>query len=60
MLVTAEGVESEAQFERLRQQGCDEMQGFFFGEPLPAAAFLQRFRNTGGIAASHPEPQEAE
>jgi EAL domain-containing protein (putative c-di-GMP-specific phosphodiesterase class I) len=32
--VTAEGVESEAQFEALRALGCDVAQGYFVGEPL--------------------------
>jgi len=34
--VVAEGVETEAQWRLLRDQGCDEVQGFFFSLPLPA------------------------
>jgi EAL domain-containing protein (putative c-di-GMP-specific phosphodiesterase class I) len=37
--VTAEGVETESQLEFLREQGCQEVQGFLFGEPVPASAF---------------------
>src|SRR5579864_2685983 len=33
--VVAEGVETEAQWRLLRDQGCDEVQGFFFSLPLP-------------------------
>jgi EAL domain-containing protein (putative c-di-GMP-specific phosphodiesterase class I) len=35
--VVAEGVEKEAQWRTLREQGCDEVQGFFFSAPLTAA-----------------------
>ncbi|MFB2934386.1 putative bifunctional diguanylate cyclase/phosphodiesterase [Aerosakkonemataceae cyanobacterium BLCC-F154] len=34
--VVAEGVETEAQLECLRQLGCMEIQGYFFSPPLPA------------------------
>jgi EAL domain-containing protein (putative c-di-GMP-specific phosphodiesterase class I) len=43
---TAEGVETEAEFEMMREQGCTEVQGFLFSVPLPATAvreLLDRF-----------------
>jgi diguanylate cyclase (GGDEF)-like protein/PAS domain S-box-containing protein len=35
--VTAEGVETSDQFERLRALGCPQGQGFLFSRPVPAA-----------------------
>jgi EAL domain-containing protein (putative c-di-GMP-specific phosphodiesterase class I) len=37
--VVAEGVEEAEQIRLLAAQGCDELQGFFFTPPLPAAEF---------------------
>jgi diguanylate cyclase (GGDEF)-like protein/PAS domain S-box-containing protein len=34
MSVTAEGVETSEDFERMRELGCDTIQGYLFGKPL--------------------------
>jgi diguanylate cyclase (GGDEF)-like protein len=39
--VVAEGVETDRQLERLRELGCDEMQGFLFSRPVPPERFEQ-------------------
>jgi diguanylate cyclase (GGDEF)-like protein len=41
--VLAEGVEDQAQLEWLRAAGCDYVQGFLLGKPMPAADILARF-----------------
>jgi EAL domain-containing protein (putative c-di-GMP-specific phosphodiesterase class I) len=35
MSITAEGVETAEDFERMRDLGCDTIQGYLFGRPLP-------------------------
>ena len=50
--VVAEGVETYAQWETLRDLGCDEVQGYFLMRPVPAAAIAkmlrQQFETSGG------------
>jgi len=36
MTTTAEGVESEAQLDAVRSEGCTEIQGYLLSEPMPA------------------------
>ena len=44
--VVAEGVERESQREFLAAEGCDEVQGFLFGRPLPPAELEVAFGRT--------------
>ena len=37
--VIAEGVETQQQLDILRGLGCDEVQGYHLGRPMPAQAF---------------------
>ena len=46
MQTIAEGVETGAQLEFLRQQGCDEVQGYYFSKPV-AAPQLEAFVRGG-------------
>jgi diguanylate cyclase (GGDEF)-like protein len=41
LTVVAQGVETESQAEFLRIHACDELQGFYFKRPLPAAEFTK-------------------
>ncbi len=45
--VVAEGVETEAQYTFLRDNACDEMQGYYFGKPCHPDAFAEHL--SGGI-----------
>ena len=47
--VLAEGVETEPQLARLREEGCDEVQGYLFSRPVCAADFESLLR--GGADA---------
>lgn len=45
MKVIAEGVETAEQEQFLRAEGCDEIQGFFSGRPVPPEELRQRLRS---------------
>ena len=46
MDVTAEGVETEGQAAWLQKEGCDRLQGYFLGFPLPATAIGEFLRKS--------------
>jgi diguanylate cyclase (GGDEF)-like protein len=56
----AEGVESGEQLALLRTLGCDAVQGFLFGEPLPAEAITAWLSRGGAHLVLQPESAWAE
>jgi len=44
--VVAEGVESEAAWNRLKALGCDDAQGYYLSRPLPPDKFAEWFRQS--------------
>jgi diguanylate cyclase (GGDEF)-like protein len=56
MTATAEGVETSEQLDRIRSEGCTEMQGYLFSRPLPVAEIerllLSRRETPGRIVAA--------
>ena len=53
MTAIAEGVENAAQLEILRSEGCEEVQGWLYGEPEPAAEFAARLQGAAGSLSTH-------
>ncbi len=45
----AEGVEREGQYEILKDQGCDKVQGYLFARPMPPQDF-ERYLAAAGVA----------
>ncbi len=51
---TAEGVETRDQLDRVRQEGCTEVQGFLVGKPMPQAdalGLVKQYRDKSVAAA---------
>ena len=42
--IVAEGVETQAQVDRLKSVGCDYVQGYFFAKPMPLDAFEEHWK----------------
>lgn len=60
--VLAEGVEAEGQLSLLRSEGCDEVQGYHFSQPIPADAFagwLAQYRRANARASGATENERA-
>jgi len=59
LTVVAEGVETRAQADALRDMGCDLAQGFFYGTPGPAEYLWrqrsewERLEQQGGVVSTH-------
>ncbi len=45
MKVVAEGVETSQQLEALREMGCDEVQGYYYGKPMVYDELLKWLEN---------------
>ena len=45
MLCVAEGIETDSQIELLKKLGCDRLQGFLIGKPMPAEDFIEQFNS---------------
>jgi EAL domain-containing protein (putative c-di-GMP-specific phosphodiesterase class I)/CheY-like chemotaxis protein len=56
--VVAEGVETQGQFNYLRTQGCDEMQGNFFSAAVTKEAFESQLRNHKRVNLPAPTPAD--
>jgi diguanylate cyclase (GGDEF)-like protein/PAS domain S-box-containing protein len=57
METTAEGTETRAEFEAMRRLGCGQMQGWYFGKPMPADETLRMLdRSRPLIQLVDPEP----
>jgi len=48
LATVAEGVETAPQLAFLQQSGCEQIQGYLFGRPVPADEFLQQWRSAAG------------
>lgn len=54
MTIVAEGVETEEQYRFFRSEGCHEIQGYYFCEPLEVVPFTDKYRQNSVIEAMQP------
>jgi diguanylate cyclase (GGDEF)-like protein len=59
MSTTAEGIETKAQLDAVREQGCDEVQGFYFSRPIHPEAIGALLKNPIGTGPSSKVRQDA-
>jgi len=53
--VVAEGVENEVQFRFVKEAGCTEVQGFYFGQAVQASEILDLLQPASRICGHHSE-----
>ena len=52
MSTTAEGAETEVEVDTLRTLGCSNIQGYYYGRPMPASDVLMLFRRPDDAATA--------
>lgn len=50
MISNAEGVETRAQADILKRQGCREVQGYYFGRPMASASIREVLQDRDWVA----------
>ncbi len=53
MPVVAEGVEEQAQLDKLKELGCELIQGYYFSKPLPPEEFGGLIRKEAELSAKN-------
>lgn len=53
MRCIAEGIETDSRMQLLRTLGCDRLQGYKIGKPMPAEEFFARYAPSGAPAAEN-------
>ena len=51
--VVAEGVEEQAQYDKLREMGCEIIQGYYFSKPLPAEEFAALIEKEAALCSKN-------
>ena len=51
--VVAEGVEEQAQYDKLREMGCEIIQGYYFSKPVPAEEFAALIEKEAALCSKN-------